>query len=159
MSIVVEDGTGLASAESYPSVVYADAYHASYGNDAWAALTTTQKEVCLRKATRYIDTNYVFRGVKKYLAQGLEFPRHGYADYEQWPERDVLQACCELALRASEDDLQQDSEDQVVIREVIGPLRTDYAYKGMQVRYAVVDRLLQRFISTGGGSVRIELTG
>ena len=45
MSLIVEDGTGLAGAESYVSVTDADTYHDKRGNTAWATLTTAQKVV------------------------------------------------------------------------------------------------------------------
>ena len=51
MSLVVEDGTGKADAESYISVADADTYHSNRGNTDWAALTTTEKEQLLRGAT------------------------------------------------------------------------------------------------------------
>ena len=38
MSIVTEDGSGRADAETFISVADASAYHADRGNAAWAAL-------------------------------------------------------------------------------------------------------------------------
>lgn len=159
MALIVEDGTGTLQSESYVSVANADIYHVSFGNADWAAATETEKEVALRQATVYIDTYYKFNGEKRYYNQRLMWPRYGYADYEVFPEPNLVQACCELALRALSAPLFEDSEDQVILREVIGPLRTDYAYKTPAVRYLLVDQLLKRFVSSTGSSARIEFTG
>lgn len=159
MSLIVEDGTGLPSAESYTSVSSATVYHVKFGNAAWADYTETEQEVALRKATRYIDGHYDLRGQPKFSVQALSFPRYGYATNETWPEPNLEAACAELALRAIQDELIVDTEDAVILREVIGPLRTDYAYKSNQVRYPVVDALMKRFLFTESGSVRIGYTG
>ena len=44
MALVVEDGTGLATANSYATVATADAYHALRGNSTWVGIST-EKEV------------------------------------------------------------------------------------------------------------------
>ena len=51
MSLIVEDGTGMETAESYASVAQADARLAALGMTNWATLTTTEKEQALRRAT------------------------------------------------------------------------------------------------------------
>lgn len=159
MALIVENGTGLADADAYISVSEADAYHTSYGNDAWADLTDPQKEIAIRRATQYIDANFRFRGVKKFVAQRLEHPRVGYADREVWPEVALSQATAELALRASAGPLLDDAESEVILREVVGPIRTDYAFKDAETRFTVVERLLSKLAYTGDGSLRVSLSG
>ena len=78
MSLIVEDGTGRADAESYASVSVADAYHTARGNTAWAALATTAlKEAALRKATDYLGQTYGLRwkGYRMTTTQALDWPR------------------------------------------------------------------------------------
>ena len=59
MAIVVEDGTGKSTAESYISVADASTYHTARGNTAWAALTTDAlREAALRKATDFMRQVY-----------------------------------------------------------------------------------------------------
>ena len=60
MSLIVEDGSGLAAAESYISVVDADAHHASRGTAeaSWVGLDTDIKEQCLRRATDFMLETY-----------------------------------------------------------------------------------------------------
>lgn len=159
MSLIVENGTGLLNAESYVSVADADTHHANFGNAGWVDYSQEEKEVALRRATVYLDTTYEFAGEKKFYNQRLMWPRYGYADYEVFPEPNLVQACCELALRAAAGELVPDTEDQVILREVIGPIRTDYAYKSAEVRYTSVDRLLRNLTMSTGSSARIEFTG
>lgn len=76
MTIVVEDGTGLANADSYVSVAEADLLMSatSYNAD-WAALTTGEKEDLLKAATRYLDASYRWYGKAKTNTQALGWPR------------------------------------------------------------------------------------
>jgi hypothetical protein len=78
MALIVEDGTGLANAESYVSVAAATTYHANVGNTAWAAITSdTTKEQLLRKATDYMVAQYrlQYAGCRRYSTQSLDWPR------------------------------------------------------------------------------------
>jgi len=77
-TLVVEDGTGLANANSYCSLVDAQAYHdASLYNADWtaAASVTDKQKVALAMATRVIDKSCNFRGWRKSETQSLEWPR------------------------------------------------------------------------------------
>ncbi len=80
ITFVVEDGTGLLTANSYAAVADADAYHTDRGNDAWTAGVTSNKETALVRATMYLDKKYSGRWVG-YPAlrrlQGLQWPRVG----------------------------------------------------------------------------------
>ena len=97
--LIVEDGTGIANAESLVSVEFADDYHAKRGNAAWAALDLETKEQLLRKANDYFVGIYGerFAGAKYYVNQFLPFPR------DKWPgdaPELIKQALAELALIA-----------------------------------------------------------
>ena len=74
----VEDGTGLANANSYTSVQEANDYHEfnAYGS-AWRGSTydDDQKMRGLVTATRYLDANAMFIGTRRHTRQALEFPR------------------------------------------------------------------------------------
>jgi hypothetical protein len=79
MSLAVEDGTGLANADSYVSV--ADC--ATYATDRALSFPTTDNAACeaaLRRATAAIDNRYRLRftGYRTHRrAQALEWPRTG----------------------------------------------------------------------------------
>ncbi len=83
MSIIVEDGTGLATAESYISVADASTYFTARGNTTWDALdegeATAAREAALRLATDYMTAVYRDRweGVRYTEGQALCWPRSG----------------------------------------------------------------------------------
>src|ERR1700688_2790303 len=70
MSLIVEDGTVVPSANSYTSIAYASNYHGSVGNFAWAAIPTEAsspppgtmtQDALLQKATQYMVGVYRLR--------------------------------------------------------------------------------------------------
>jgi len=79
MALIVEDGTGLANAESYISVVDCDALLIQWGRSsaAWLALTDAEKEGLLRNSTMFIDSEYAGRwsGCVVNNTQSLSWPR------------------------------------------------------------------------------------
>lgn len=144
MTLVHEDGTGLANAESFASVSTADTYFADPGNAAWAVLTTMAKEQALRLATDHMGAMYgaLWRGYRKTETQALDWPRVGWAGVPVAIER----ACCELAVRASEGPLTADEGPQVE-SEQVGPIGVVYAPGARQnVRHAHVWNLLGPFL-------------
>jgi hypothetical protein len=81
MAIVIEDGTGVSTAESYISVAAATTYFANFGSsDAWLALE--DQEVALRRATRDLDALYGMSYVSDRLTttQALLWPREAFTD-------------------------------------------------------------------------------
>jgi len=63
LTLIKEDGTGLADANSYASVADGDAYHAGHlYATAWTAATDVQKAVALVMASRLIDAEWQFNG-------------------------------------------------------------------------------------------------
>lgn len=78
-AFTVEDGSGLASANAYCSVAFADTYHEQFGNPVgWTGLSTAQKQDAIRTATRAADDRYGSRwnGVRAVPdTQSLDWPR------------------------------------------------------------------------------------
>lgn len=76
--LVVEDGTGLALADSYVSLDEAEAYFALYPNETWTG-TDAEKEGALRIASRDIDLVFgsELAGTRLKATQALLFPRLG----------------------------------------------------------------------------------
>lgn len=172
MAIITEDGTGLSNADSYCSVAYADTYHSNYGNSSWAGLAIAAKEAALRKAARYMVQMFRQRwaGTRVKSTQALDWPRYdvpmndaagGYGGnppvwaYNVVPDL-VLQACAELALKASVDgDLAPDIE-RLTKREKVDVIEVEYAdgapaYK----RYIAVERMLAAFFGSAGSSMAV----
>lgn len=158
MSLVIEDGTGLPNADSYVSVADANAYAAAMGHVSWlaAGVTEAQKETALRRATQYVDSRYRYKNSKLNPDQALEWPRAGFT----WPVKRVLDATCELAVRALAGDLYSDvAPDDNIKSETVGPLTTVYqdAENGGQVRFAIVDDLLLPLVASGQmTTIRLE---
>ena len=117
LTLIKEDGTGKADANAYANVADGDAYHAGHlYASAWTAATADNKAVALVMASRLIDAEYQFGGVKSADSQALQWPRYRCPDpdrdptlrvgllltSENWvPEnlvpKAVIQAACELA--------------------------------------------------------------
>lgn len=156
MALVVEDGTGLAQADSYISVEQADLYMASMGHEAWSTATQADKEKALLQATQYVDSRYRYKNQPLKSEQSLEWPRVGLP----WPIKRVLDATCELAIRALTASLYTDvAPTDAVKSETIGPISTVYqeSKNGGQVQYALVDDLLRPLVATGQVTgIRVE---
>lgn len=155
MALIVEDGSGMANAESYVSVANADTYHSNLGNASWALLTTTVKEQLLRKATNYMVQmyRYAWAGIRKNDTQSLDFPRflvpkydngamYSYYDEDSVP-KEVQDACCEFALKANSASLAPDL-DRLTKREKVGVLEVEYDNtKGVPyIQYRAMDNML-----------------
>jgi hypothetical protein len=168
VALIVEDGTGLANAESFISVADATTYHAARGNAAWAALASdTIREQCLRKATDYMEAVYRLRwsGYRTGTIQVLSWPRYAVPrkDYAVFAGHaltsyyasdavpaTVANACAELALRAATGELSPDIE-RAVSRETIGPITVEYEKGSLQSkRFEAVDNMLMPFFKAVG---------
>lgn len=169
MSLIVEDGTGLAGAESYGSTADADAYHTARGNEtAWTDLDTDVKEIHLRNATAFMVR--VFRaswaGSRVLSTQRLDWPRYGvvvdgFSVLSTIVPNDVKEACFELALRAVDGPLIEDlsTGNNQVKKEKVGPLETEYFQANVDgaERFPAVVASLQPYFGTKGGSGTIKL--
>ncbi len=172
MALVVETGSGSATAESYISVADATTYHAARGNAAWAALASdTVREQLLRKSTEYMMQVYrqSWKGVRMTATQALDWPR-AYVYLEpvitganiDYPNlvasnivpTEVKRACAELALKASSAELYADQE-QTVKREKLGPLEWEYDPNSQTTkRYSAVDAMLAPYFAGSGNTMK-----
>lgn len=176
MSLIVEDGSGMADAESYTSVTEAGIYHANFGNTAWAALTVAQQEAALRNATQYMLATYRTRwlGLRASIVQALDWPRIGvilqdtasyfvdlrlsYTVQANIVHPLVVNACAVMALKAAtQGDLMPDL-DQRTTMEKVGPMQINYDRFSPQARrFRSVDMLLNPLLDGSGGmNVRIN---
>jgi hypothetical protein len=161
MSLTVENGSGLADANSYISIADADTYHEARGNTAWSDVGDEDKEAALLKATAYLQGVYAgqWKGYPTTALQALDWPRAYVERLEYaaltsaslWLESDVIpaglsQACAELGLRALSADLSPDL-GRTTIEERLGPLGVRYAPGAREQKvYQVVDGLLSRYL-------------
>jgi hypothetical protein len=107
ITLIVEDGTGVTSANTYTTVSGANIYFTNYGEDAWVGAdgpTDEVKKSALLKAMRYLD-NLPWKGYKYSQDQSVSWPRSEVYDKDSRLVSDtsvpsvVVSAQCELALR------------------------------------------------------------
>lgn len=172
MTIVVETGSGSATAESFISVTDADTYHSNRGNAAWAVLTTAVKEQSLRKATDFMEGRYRARwkGYKNSATQALTWPRafvylepfylgaigsYPFLVASNIVPTEVKNACASLALRASSVTLLAD-QTRTKKSVTIGPIATVYDdVAGQATIYAEVDAMLAPYLKTHGNQIEM----
>jgi hypothetical protein len=159
-AMVVEDGTGLATANSYSSVASADTYLARAGTPTtWAAASDGEKEAALRKATRSLDIQYggLWAGDRATTTQYLDWPRSSVYDLEGTLLDDdaipaeLVEAVAELAAQrvAGETIEKQPITSAPITSEStsFGGVSRSVTYKGskpMQTLFPVVSDILQR---------------
>jgi hypothetical protein len=174
MTLIVENGTGMSTAESYISVADATSYHSDRGNINWGLLTVQQQEQALRRATDHMLGEYRNRwnGSRVTSTQYLDWPRLGVIKKDSQgangvygmfvvPQSivpvEVKNACAELAIRAAAGPLREDLT-QAIVREKIGPLDTTYdKATSEQTRYSDVDAMLRVLLRGGGNSSMVKL--
>lgn len=166
ITITVEDGTGVADANSYVSIADARTYAANRGvtlpadNDAVAAM--------LIKATDYLEAQAC-----KYQGQKTN------CDYAlQWPRSGVVICCVEIANNVIPKQL-KDAQSALVVaqneglvlqpnvtagdyvtEETVGPITTKYAdpiKAGITARFTGVDSLLEPLFFSSCGQVGFAL--
>lgn len=163
MSLVVEDGSGLSTAESYISVAdtttYNDAHNAVA---AWTSAGDPARERALRLATQYLEAEYNQRWLGERLeeTQALAWPRTGvYLDgvlvEDGTMPRALLDATAELALRAISGELLGDIAEPGSVdydRVKVGPIEVEQHFPGGRSQiasYRIVDRLLRGLVFGG----------
>lgn len=175
MPLIVESGSGSATAESYASVADADSYHELRGNTLWATMTTGEKEASLRRATDYLEQAYRLQwaGVRRTIDQALDWPRDlvprqdyyagagfGYGSSINFYPTDsvpaeIVQATSLAAFKAAMGDLAPDIEP-LAIREKVGPIEVERAPGSSRVvRYQALDNILAPFLKRGGGTLMV----
>ncbi|MEM7444295.1 MAG: DnaT-like ssDNA-binding protein [Pseudomonadota bacterium] len=159
MALIVEDGTGVAGADSYLSVADADAHHADRGNAGWTG-DVAAKEAALRKATDYLGQVYRLRwlGARVDDGQALDWPRTGFdAIGSDVVPGEVRRAAAELALMALGADLNPPLErGGRVTREKVGPIETEFADGAPgRTRYPAIDGLLAPLLARPGRLARV----
>jgi hypothetical protein len=152
LSLIVEDGTGLSTANALVSVADADARHTLLSNTAWTGLDAV-KEAAIARATAYMEQAFRERwsGFRLHKTQALSWPRwnvwvDGYPIEPNIVPPEVANACADLALRALSADLNADLT-RGVVRKKIGPLETEFdPYSPQSTRRPAIDMVLAPFL-------------
>ncbi|WP_041794487.1 DnaT-like ssDNA-binding protein [Pararhodospirillum photometricum] len=125
MSLIAEDGSGRADADSLVALSAADTY---WGNRphtplaaSWTAAAEALREGALREATACLEGRFAARfsgRPRRGRDQALGWPRVGARDAQGAPiaddqvPREIVAACCELAARALSAPLLPDSDPE-----------------------------------------------
>ena len=111
LTLKKEDGSGFADSNAYADVTDANAYHDGHlYASAWTGASSDDKAKALVMATRLIDAEYQFGGVKVSDEQALQWPREwcrnddaaltafggGFVAVDEVPKA-VVEATCEMA--------------------------------------------------------------
>lgn len=162
MALITETGAGLADAESYCAVSFADQYHADRANTGWTGLEAPQKEAFLRRATEYMLAVYRenWKGARATSTQALDWPRTGVVvdGFELAAVTvpvEVQKACAILALKAIKGDLDPDPA-AAVKRKKVDVLEVEYFEQaGKPAQHKVVADLLRPFLAGHDMNVRL----
>lgn len=159
MAIVVEDGSGVAGANSYITVAEARAYAAAHG-DALPA-DDAAAETLLARAMLYLEARRAeYQGTKASPDNPLQWPRNsvildGYPLAVGTIPRELKDAQAQLAIEAQTTDLMPTGDGREVIMEQVDVIRVQYAPSGstsLQPRLAKVEALLQPLYGSGSFS-------
>lgn len=123
MAFTAENGEGVSGANAAITVAFADDYHATRNNTAWAGLSDAAKQGAIVTATDYIYREYKFIGVKFKSTQGLHFPLLAEDDTAINPEK-FLNAVAELAFITKDVPLinRTPQDRSWLIEDTTGPL-------------------------------------
>lgn len=175
MTLTIEDGAGIETADSYVTVEQADEYVEHwYADDdwKWTGLEERDKARALRQGARYVDS-FRFQGAPRQPFQALAFPRVGIPapgnhaavsppvyPADAIPER-VRRAQIEAALRHAEgENLMPDHHGGRISSESrqAGPVQkqTDYSVGRREVKTREAIRaLLRPFLQHDGELSRV----
>jgi hypothetical protein len=163
MTLIVEDGTGLADAEAYASVAAFKAWCDGRGIGR-TSLTDIEIEAMLRRGADYLGRTYGGRlaGWRVSPHQALDWPRAGaprrdaggcvYYDSASVPAG-VAQANIEAALKAPDGALEAD-QDRAVKRQKIGAIEVEFQEGGGGRFFPAVEALMAPFLAAGHRVVR-----
>lgn len=160
-----EDGSGVAGANSFIDVAYADDYWSTRGDADWQGAEETKKHAALLDATAMLSGRLrgQWPGGLYSAAQGLDVPRLGAYDVEGRPLNGVwpvlADTVCELARESLVNGSLQAALDRggAVKREKIGPIDTEYELGAPGGRtFPVIDALLSSFTGSSEGMIELR---
>ncbi len=168
--VVKETGAGLSNANSYASVDDCDIYHDGHlYAEAWTSAVMDKKIPSLVMATRLIDAEYQFLGVRAVATQSLQWPRENCPDPDAGDlvantvvPKAVVQATCELARELIIADRTASPPGEGLSFQNVGSTQTGYNKSDTRpIIPAVVQALLGKLgalIKAKSGSVKLVRT-
>lgn len=159
MPLIVETGAVVPGADSYVSLVDADAYLANRNKTGWTAATVSVREACLREAAQYLDASYTWLGHIYSELQVLAWPRVVSVDLEgrfvasdSIPQA-IKNAQCELAEYARNGGLAPALDRGGKIQsQTLGPLSQSFFESAPGNRtFPLIDLLVKNLVEGGSG--------
>ena len=176
MALIVENGTGLATAEAYAAVAFVDAWLLEnvQAFAKWTALGTAAQEAACRAATTWLDGQKggVWPGTIKVSTQALHFPAVNALDvYEVLIDKDSVPVEVERAMSYAANQIAEGgalspttiTAGQVVEKfSKVGPIETrtkwDPGYSdGGSAWMPEINNILRRIIGETTGSLTFAL--
>lgn len=164
MALIVEDGSLVASANSYVSLVDIKAYAVNRGVTLGADSVI---EAQSRKAIDYLEgKRSEYQGNKITYNQALQFPRYNlYIDDFEFPydaiPNELKNAQCQLIIEQSLGvNILPTQSDPAVKSETIGPIKTEYAVNAgslFEPHLLSVDLLLKPLFKTASSGFSLNV--
>lgn len=131
-TLIAEDGSRKTDANSYATVAAADTYHEKHlYATTWTAASTANKEKALMMATRLLDAEFSWAGIKATEEQALEWPRYDMTerngflvDGDEIPAA-LVDAVAEFARHLLSADRTAETDDRGYSRIAVGPIALD----------------------------------
>ncbi len=173
LTLVKETGTGLPTANAYADVADCDAYHDGHlYASAWTAASAGNKAAALVMATRLIDAESQFAGVKANAKQSLQWPREDCPDPDANSDvvgqrcvlsnvvpKGVMDATCEMARELLIADRTASPPGEGLKYQTAGTTQTGYDKKDTRpVISHVAQAMLAKYgqmVRSGSGEVRL----
>ena len=169
MALIVEDGTGVAGADGYVTVDYADTYFSQLARADWAVYPLASKQAALRKGAAYLGMVYAgrWKGSRVSSIQPLDWPRTGveltlgntpYTLPSDVIPAAILIAQCELASTAMTAELIPSDPGGVrVKRQKVDVLEIEYADSSsfQTAKYPAIDMRVAPYLSDSKRSASV----
>lgn len=162
MPLIIEDGSGIAGANSFATVAEARAYGSARGL-VFPALDATV-EAALVNAADFLETFQArYKGSKTDAANALAWPRKGvflYSSATEFPNDEIptllKNAQCQLAFDATSTTLQPSYVGQEVKRKKVDVLEIEYAETGtgsatVTPQFKKAEAMLEPLLNTSAG--------
>lgn len=167
MTLIIEDGSNVADADSYASVADLRTFAAKRGETVPVA--DADCEVLLVSAMDWLEAQEMrYLGTRLYNTQALAWPRVNVREINGQQYRDpniipseLIKAQCALAISAQTTDLQIDripGDTGAVLSEKVGSLAVTYADPGQrltQPTFASAEGFLVSLVRGGASSLRV----
>ena len=172
LTLKKEDGSGFSDANAYADVADGTAYHEGHlYASAWSGASAGEQAAALVMASRVIDAQMAFRGIRAVGGQALQWPRAGCRDEDADPDvasgfvpvdevpKAVVDATCELARELLIVDRTGAPVGQGLSYSNVGTTQTGYKAEDRRpILPELVQSMLGKFgvlVSGRSGSVRL----